>query len=154
MNSKVLLTLCLLVVAASAIPQPQPGAAWGANPWASVFGGGGWAGANPWVGGPWGGGAIGGGVGWGQPALPAAGAGANPFIPPWIASAPWIPQWSPCTTVGATCSDCTTKSVCTPIGGITKACSDPTLPYCNLGECSATPSAECAPSTEAATTAA
>ncbi|XP_053610340.1 uncharacterized protein LOC128675161 [Plodia interpunctella] len=86
MNSKVLFTLCFLVVAASAIPQP--------------------------------------------------------IVPGW--TNPWIPQWQPCTTVGSACSDCTTKSICTPIGGITKACSDPTLPYCNLGECSATPTAGCA----------
>ncbi|XP_013199351.2 uncharacterized protein LOC106142217 [Amyelois transitella] len=88
MNSKIVLTLCLMLVAASAIPQLPAGAGWAANP--------------------------------------------------------WIPQWQPCSTVGASCSDCTTKSICTPIGGITKACSDPTLPYCNLGECSATPAAECA----------
>ncbi|CAH0720323.1 unnamed protein product, partial [Brenthis ino] len=70
--------------------------------------------------------------------------GANPWIPPWIASAPWFPRWVPCTTVGSACLDCSTKLVCTKIGGMQRACSDPTLPYCNLGECSATPSAECA----------
>ncbi|XP_013199354.2 uncharacterized protein LOC106142220 [Amyelois transitella] len=145
MNSKVSFTLCLLVVAASAVPQPQPSAGW-VNPWASLYAGGaGWGGgANPWAA------AVGGGGAWGAPAAPAA--PVNPFIPPWIATAPWMPQWKPCTTVGATCADCTTKSVCTPIGGINKACSDPTLPYCNLGECSATPTAECAPTTEVPTT--
>ncbi|XP_049876539.1 uncharacterized protein LOC126374110 [Pectinophora gossypiella] len=75
---------------------------------------------------------------------PAAG-GVNPWIPPWISAAPWYPQWTPCTTVGSSCLDCNTKLVCTKIGGIQRACTDPTLPYCNLGACSATPTAECAP---------
>ncbi|OWR43881.1 peritrophin type-A domain protein 2 [Danaus plexippus plexippus] len=75
--------------------------------------------------------------GWG------AGGGAGVFLPPWISSAPWFPQWTPCTTVGSSCSDCSTKIVCTKIGGLQRACSDPTKPYCNLGECSATPSEEC-----------
>lgn len=70
---------------------------------------------------------------------------ANPWIPPWISSAPWYPQWTPCTTVGKSCLDCSTKLVCTKIGGMQRACADPTMPYCNLGECSATPSEECAP---------
>lgn len=96
---------------------------------------GGWGGWGGWPGA--GGGAVGGAAG-GAPA-------ANPWIPPWISAAPWYPQWGPCTMIGATCLDCTTKVVCTKVGGIQKACSDPTLPYCNLGECSATPSAECAP---------
>ncbi|GBP31887.1 hypothetical protein EVAR_16662_1 [Eumeta japonica] len=77
------------------------------------------------------------------------GAGTNPWIPPWVASAPWMPKWSPCTTVGSTCSDCTTRLVCTKVGGLMRACTDPLLPHCNLGECSATPSAECAPPAEA-----
>ncbi|RVE53217.1 hypothetical protein evm_002050 [Chilo suppressalis] len=93
--------------------------------------GGAW-GANPWAGG-----------GEGNPWAPAG----NPFIPPWVATAPWFPQWTPCTTIGSTCVDCTTKQVCTKVGGIQRACTDPTMPYCNLGECSATPSAECQPPT-------
>ncbi|XP_028169141.1 uncharacterized protein LOC114359096 [Ostrinia furnacalis] len=94
------------------------------------------------------------GWGWGAPdaavANPwAAGVGSNPWIPPWVAAAPWYPQWTPCTTIGSSCVDCTTKLVCTKIGGIQRACNDPTLPYCNLGECSATPSAGCEPATDA-----
>ncbi|XP_028025752.1 uncharacterized protein LOC114239646 [Bombyx mandarina] len=73
----------------------------------------------------------------------------NPWIPPWIASAPWYPQWAPCTTIGSTCLDCTTKQVCTKVGGIQRACLDPTLPYCNLGECSATPAEGCEPASGA-----
>ncbi|CAG9788684.1 unnamed protein product [Diatraea saccharalis] len=92
------------------------------------------------------------GGGWGGNPWTAAGGnglapGGNPFIPPWVAQAPWFPQWTPCTVIGSSCVDCTTKQVCTKIGGIQRACADPTLPYCNLGECSATPSAECQPST-------
>ncbi|KPI97029.1 hypothetical protein RR46_05646 [Papilio xuthus] len=79
------------------------------------------------------------------------GGGVNPWIPPWVSAAPWYPQWSPCTTIGSTCLDCNTKLVCTKIGGIQRACSDPTLPYCNLGECSATPSEECAPAEDQST---
>ncbi|XP_026321460.1 uncharacterized protein LOC113231380 [Hyposmocoma kahamanoa] len=75
---------------------------------------------------------------------PGAPGGLNPWIPPWLASAPWFPQWTPCTAIGSTCLDCTTRLVCTKIGGLQRACTDPTLPYCNLGACSATPSAECA----------
>ncbi|XP_046969473.1 uncharacterized protein LOC124536871 [Vanessa cardui] len=74
---------------------------------------------------------------------PPAG-GVNPWIPPWVSAAPWYPQWSPCTTIGSSCVDCSTKIVCTKIGAIQRACSDPTMPHCNLGECSATPSEECA----------
>ncbi|CAK1555800.1 unnamed protein product [Leptosia nina] len=74
-----------------------------------------------------------------------AGAAVNTWIPPWVPQFPWMPQWKPCTTVGASCLDCNTKLVCTKIGGLEKPCTDPTMPYCNLGECSATPSAECAP---------
>lgn len=73
------------------------------------------------------------------------GVGANPWIPPWVAAAPWYPQWSPCTTIGSTCLDCTTKMVCTKVGGLQRACTDPTMPYCNLGECSATPTEGCGP---------
>ncbi|CAG9130564.1 unnamed protein product [Plutella xylostella] len=82
--------------------------------------------------------------GWGAPAAaPAWGLPAAPaFIPPWTQ---FMPQWAPCTTIGADCLDCHTKVVCTKVGGIEKACSDPLKPYCNLGECSATPSATCAP---------
>lgn len=81
--------------------------------------------------------------GWGSA---GSGNGAtNPWIPPWIASAPWYPQWTQCTTIGKSCLDCNTKLVCTKIGGMQRACADPTLPHCNLGECSATPTAECAP---------
>ncbi|CAH4030059.1 unnamed protein product [Pieris brassicae] len=71
--------------------------------------------------------------------------GANPWIPSWISQAPWMPQWTPCTGIGSTCLDCNTKQICTKVGGLKRPCNDPTLPYCNLGECSATPSAECAP---------
>ncbi|KAM3965711.1 uncharacterized protein ACR2FA_000035 [Aphomia sociella] len=124
MYSKVLIALCLVVVVASAVPA-QPGGGWG-----------GWAGG-------WGGAAG----GWGAPAGGPAIGGVNPWIPPWISSAPWMPQWTPCTTIGSACVDCNTKLVCTKVGGLTRACTDPTLPYCNLGECSATPSAECAPAT-------
>lgn len=85
-----------------------------------------------------GGGAWPAAAGWGA-------GGANPWIPPWIASAPWYPQWTPCTAIGSTCVDCNTKLVCTKVGGLQRACADPTMPYCNLGECSATPTAECAP---------
>ncbi|XP_030040426.2 sulfur globule protein CV3 [Manduca sexta] len=85
-----------------------------------------------------------GGAGWGGAGWGGVG-GVNPWIPPWIVSSPWYPQWSPCTTIGSACVDCNTKLVCTKVGGLVRACSDPTLPYCNLGECSATPSAECAP---------
>ncbi|CAG9564762.1 unnamed protein product [Danaus chrysippus] len=77
-------------------------------------------------------------TGWG------AGGGAGVLLPPWISAAPWFPQWTPCTTVGSSCSDCSTKIVCTKIGGLQRACTDPTKPYCNLGECSATPSEQCA----------
>ncbi|XP_075980536.1 uncharacterized protein LOC142979492 [Anticarsia gemmatalis] len=84
-------------------------------------------------------------AGVGGPAAGGWGVGANPWIPPWVASAPWYPQWVPCTGVGSACVDCSTKLVCTKVGGLQRACTDPTLPYCNLGECSATPSAECAP---------
>ncbi|VVC92095.1 unnamed protein product [Leptidea sinapis] len=81
-----------------------------------------------------------------MPAGGLVGAGANnPWIPPWLAAAPWFPKWSPCTAVGAVCLDCNTRFICTKIGGLERACSDPTLPYCNLGECSATPTVECAP---------
>ncbi|XP_026756303.2 uncharacterized protein LOC113516130 [Galleria mellonella] len=86
--------------------------------------------------------------GWGGPAGGAAG-GVNPWLPPWLAGAPWLAQWSPCVGVGSSCLDCNTKLICTKIGGLQRACTDPTLPYCNLGQCSATPTAECAPATEA-----
>ncbi|CAG4951821.1 unnamed protein product [Colias eurytheme] len=83
-----------------------------------------------------------------QPAAAWPGAGGvNPWIPPWLAASPWFPQWTPCTTVGPSCLDCNTRLICTKIGGLQRSCTDPTLPYCNLGECSATPTAECAPST-------
>ncbi|XP_052743365.1 uncharacterized protein LOC128199162 [Bicyclus anynana] len=94
------------------------------------------AAAVPAVSPPWGGASSGG-------AWPGAG-GVSPWIPPWVASAPWYPQWTPCTTVGSSCVDCTTRLVCTKIGGLQRACTDPSLPHCNLGECSATPSDECA----------
>ncbi|XP_068617902.1 uncharacterized protein [Battus philenor] len=81
-----------------------------------------------------------GNAGWGW-----GGGAVNPWIPPWVSAAPWYPQWSPCTTVGSACVDCNTKLVCTKIGGIQRPCNDPALPFCNLGECSATPSAECGP---------
>lgn len=84
------------------------------------------------------GGWPGAGAGW-------PGAGANPWIPPWVAAAPWFPQWTPCTTPGASCLDCNTKIICAKIGGLQIPCNDPTLPYCNLGSCSAEPSTECAP---------
>ncbi|CAH2043569.1 unnamed protein product, partial [Iphiclides podalirius] len=87
-----------------------------------------------------------GGFGWGA-------GGVNPWIPPWVSAAPWYPQWTPCTAIGTTCLDCNTKLVCTKIGGLQRSCSDPTLPFCNLGECSATPSAECAPDVPAETAA-
>ncbi|XP_059052715.1 uncharacterized protein LOC131847231 [Achroia grisella] len=92
------------------------------------------------------GGAWGGWGGWGAPGAGPAG-GVNPWLPPWLAGAPWIPQWTICSGVGASCLDCTTKLVCTKIGGLQRACTDPALPYCNLGQCSATPTAECAPAT-------
>ncbi|CAK1586893.1 unnamed protein product [Parnassius mnemosyne] len=84
-----------------------------------------------------------GGWGWGGGGW-VGGAAANPWIPPWVSVAPWYPQWTPCTAIGSTCLDCNTKLVCTKIGGLQRACTDPTLPFCNMGECSATPSAECA----------
>ncbi|XP_063625548.1 uncharacterized protein LOC134797256 [Cydia splendana] len=123
MVSKIVLALCVMVAVASAVPA-------GGGP-------GGWPAA-----GGWGAPAA---PGWGAPAAPGWAPAANPFIPPWIASAPWFPVFTPCTTVGSTCLDCKTKSVCTKIGALQRACSDPTLPYCNLGNCTATPSAECAP---------
>ncbi|XP_039756337.1 uncharacterized protein LOC120631013 [Pararge aegeria] len=95
------------------------------------------AAAVPAVSPPWGGG------GWGAPAWPGVG-GVNPWIPSWISGAPWIPQWSPCTTVGPSCVNCNTRLICTKVGGMQKACDDPTMPHCNLGECSATPSDQCA----------
>ncbi|XP_021195817.3 uncharacterized protein LOC110380227 [Helicoverpa armigera] len=116
MSAKIVLVICALVAMVSAVP---------AQPGAGVAGWGGGAG--------WG---AGGGAGWG------AGA-ANPWIPPWLAGAPWFPQWTPCTTVGSSCVDCSTRLVCTKIGGLQRACTDPTLPYCNLGECSATPAEGC-----------
>ncbi|XP_047992484.1 uncharacterized protein LOC125231166 [Leguminivora glycinivorella] len=125
MVSKIVLALCVLVAVASAVP--------------AAGGPGGWPAAGGW-----------GAGGWGAPAAPGVGAGgwapaANPFIPPWIASAPWFPVFSPCAAVGTTCLDCNTKVICTKIGALQRACTDPTLPYCNLGNCTATPSAECAP---------
>lgn len=104
------------------------------------------------AGGAWGGwGPNGGGFGastgvaWGPNAAAGApNAATNPWIPPWISAAPWYPQWGPCTMIGSTCLDCNTKLVCTKIGGLQRACADPTLPHCNLGACSATPSDECA----------
>lgn len=98
------------------------------------------ASAVPGAAGPWGGwGGLGAGAG-------AAGGApvANPWLPPWISTAPWFPQWGPCTMIGSTCLDCNTKMVCTKVGGLQRPCSDPTLPHCNLGACSATPSDECA----------
>ncbi|CAG9137257.1 hypothetical protein JYU34_000445 [Plutella xylostella] len=86
-------------------------------------------------------------------ALPAGAGpatGTNPWIPPWVAAAPWMPKWAPCPVIGADCLDCTTKVVCTKIGGIEKPCADPAYPHCNMGECSATPSAQCAPAPAAA----
>ncbi|KAJ8712296.1 hypothetical protein PYW07_005138 [Mythimna separata] len=130
MSAKIVLVLCALIAWVSSVPA-QPGAGIGA--WGG--GGGGWGGAAGWGGagaGAWGG--IGAG----------AGAGANPWIPPWVSAAPWYPQWVPCTVIGSTCVDCNTKVVCTKVGGLQRACTDPTLPYCNAGACSATPSAECA----------
>ncbi|XP_063537111.1 uncharacterized protein LOC134746615 [Cydia strobilella] len=120
MVSKIVLALCVLGAVASAVP--------------AAGGPGGWPAAS----------------GWGAPAAPGWGAGgwapaANPFIPPWIASAPWFPVFTPCAAVGSTCLDCKTKVVCTKIGAIQRACNDPTMPYCSLGNCTATPSAECAP---------
>ena len=107
----------------SSVPAPGAGVgAWGG-------GGGGWGGVGGW------GGA---GAGWG-----GAGAGAGWGVPPWVAAAPWFPQWVPCTVVGSSCVDCTTKIVCTKVGGLQRACTDPTLPYCNAGACSATPAAGC-----------
>ncbi|CAH0589089.1 unnamed protein product [Chrysodeixis includens] len=119
MSAKIAMVLCLLVVVVSAVPA-QPG--WGGG--AGWGGPGGWGGAGAW-----------GGAG--------GNAAANPWIPPWLASAPWFPQWVQCTGIGSECIDCNTKLVCTKIGGLQRACSDPTLPYCNLGQCSATPSVEC-----------
>lgn len=115
----------------SSVPA-QPGAGIGA--WGG--GGGGWGGVGGW-------GGIGGWGGAGAGAWGGAGAGASPWIPPWVSSAPWYPQWVPCTVVGSSCVDCNTKVVCTKVGGLQRACTDPTLPYCNAGECSATPSAGC-----------
>lgn len=111
---------------AAAVPfASAPGAAGGVNPWIP-----------PWV-------SLGAG---GPPAAAGApGAAGGAWIPPWLAAAPWFPQWTPCTAVGSSCLDCTTKVVCTKVGGLQRACTDPTLPYCNLGACSATPTAECAP---------
>ncbi|KAI5642179.1 hypothetical protein NE865_05871 [Phthorimaea operculella] len=128
MAFKLIVALCVLVAVAVAVPAGAGGpAAWGPAAW------------GPAAWGP---------AAWGPPG--AAAGGASPFIPPWIATAPWYPQWAPCTTVGSTCADCNTKLICTKIGGIQRACTDPTLPYCNAGACSATPTAECAPATEAA----
>lgn len=103
--------------------------------------------------GGWGPNAGGWGASMGVAAAGAPNAAVNPWIPPWISAAPWYPQWGPCTAVGSACMDCNTKLVCTKIGGLQRACSDPTLPHCNLGECSATPSAECAVPVVPATTA-
>lgn len=64
----------------------------------------------------------------------------NPWIPPWIAS---TPRWVPCSSIGSSCTDCNTKLVCTKFGGLQRTCTDPTLSYCNLGECSATPAEGC-----------
>ncbi|KAL4709000.1 hypothetical protein ACJJTC_005861 [Scirpophaga incertulas] len=119
MGSKILLLFFVAITIATANPAGWSG--WpqiGMNSWAA-------GNTNPW----------------------APSGGVSPWIPTWVASAPWYPQWSPCTAIGSTCLDCTTKQICTKVGGIQRACTDPTLPYCNLGECSATPSAECQPST-------
>ncbi|XP_073961498.1 uncharacterized protein [Choristoneura fumiferana] len=124
MVSKIVLALCVMVAVASAVPAAG---GWGAP-----------------IAGPWGAG-VG---GWG-----GAGGVANPWLPPWVASAPWYPTWNPCTAVGSACVNCNTKLVCTKVGGLQRACTDPTLPYCNLGECSATPSAGCAPASAVPTTA-
>ncbi|XP_022822879.1 uncharacterized protein LOC111353903 [Spodoptera litura] len=139
MSSKIVLIVCVVIAVVAAVPAQTGG---GAGPWAVA---GGWGGAGGGAGG-WGP-AGGWGAGWGN-------GGANPWIPPWVASAPWYPQWVPCTTVGSSCQDCTTRLVCTKVGGLQRACTDPALPYCNLGECSATPSAECAPADDASADAA
>lgn len=127
------LVLCLQLAVAAAIVPGGAGGAWGG--WGANAGG--W-GANT-------------GVAWAPAGAGAPNAAANPWIPPWISSAPWYPQWGPCTAIGSSCLDCNTKMVCTKIGGMQKACADPTLPHCNLGECSATPSAECAPAVPSTT---
>ncbi|CAK1586892.1 unnamed protein product [Parnassius mnemosyne] len=84
------------------------------------------------------------GWGWGDGGWGWGGAAVNPWIPPFVVAAPWYLQWTPCAAIGSTCLDCNTKQLCTKFGGLQRACTDPTLPFCNMGECSATPTAECA----------